>query len=125
MDARGRAAAKLAADLKVNPQVTIFSKENLGIRARDFGDPTCPLVQTTRSPKAAYRYQYDGLTLLLRSGEGLRHRNPSAQGAGLADVVVGPGRARRCGRPRPGEARGGLRASARGQTAAGRLAFTC
>ena len=68
-DSRGRAlAAKLAANLKVNPQVTIFSKENLGIRARDFGDPSCPLVATTRSPKAAYRYQYDGLTLLLRSG---------------------------------------------------------
>ena len=115
-DARGRAlAAKLAADLKVNPQVTIFSKENLGIRAQDFGDPTCPLVQTTRSPKAAYRYQYDGLTLLLRSGEMyFVTATPSAQGAGLADVVAGPGRARRCGRPRPGEARGGLRASARG-----------
>ena len=68
-DSRGRAlAAKLAADLKINPQVTLFSKENLGIRASDFGDPTCPIVLMTQSPKAAYRYRYDGLTLLLRSG---------------------------------------------------------
>jgi hypothetical protein len=68
-DARGRElAAKLAADLKVNPSVTVFSKENLGIAARDFGDPTCPLVFMTQSRKAAYRYRYDGLTLLVRSG---------------------------------------------------------
>lgn len=66
---RGRElAAKLASNLKINPQVTIFSKENLGIQARDFGDPGCPVVSTTKLPKAAYRYRYDGLTLLLRSG---------------------------------------------------------
>jgi len=68
-DARGRElAAKLAADLKISPSVTIFSKENLGIAASDFGDPACPLVVMTQSRKASYRYRYDGLTLLVRSG---------------------------------------------------------
>jgi hypothetical protein len=126
-DSRGRAlAAKLAANLKVNPQVTIFSKENLGIRARDFGDPKCPLVQTTPTPKAAYRYRYDGLTLLLRSGGKyfVTATPPAKERAWQAwwPVLVVPEDA-------------GIRVQvSRGQnydltpaeqTAAGRLAFTC
>jgi hypothetical protein len=126
-DGRGRELARrLAADLLVNPRVTIFSKENLNIRPADFGDPTCPPVFVTRSRKAAYQYRYDGFTFLLRSG-------------GRYFVTVTPQHPERAWQPYqpvlvvPEDA--GIRIQVnRGQaydlepgerTAAGSLAFTC
>ena len=126
-DARGRElAAKLAGDLKANPTVTIFSKENLGIAASDFGDPTCPVVVMTQSRKAAYRYRYDGLTLLVRNGgryfvTGTPASKETAWVSWWPVIVVPEDAGVRVQVSRgqdydlqPGE-----------QTAAGRLAFTC
>jgi hypothetical protein len=126
-DKRGQElAAKLAADLLRNPTVTIFSKENLGIRPADFGDPKCPPVTVRQAPKAAYRYRYDGFTFLLRSGGKyfvtVTPQHPEQawdQGQPVLVVPEDAGVRVQVGRGldydrRPGE-----------QTAAGRLAFTC
>jgi hypothetical protein len=126
-ESRGRAlAAKLAGDLLVNPTVTIFSKDNLGIRPADFGDPTCPPVIVTQSPKAAYRYRYDGFTFLLRSGGRyfvtVTPQHPErAWGTGQPVLIVpeDAGVRVQVNRGQDYEVRPGEK------TAAGSLAFTC
>jgi hypothetical protein len=62
-------AGKLAADLTVNPQVTIFSTDPLGIATEypgtDRGAGACVGVSKTAGP--GFRYAYTGFTLLLRN----------------------------------------------------------
>jgi len=62
-------AQSLAADLSVDPSVTIFSKQNLNIDPRSYGtDTTCPAVRTLTRPHTDYPFVYRGFTLLLRNG---------------------------------------------------------
>jgi hypothetical protein len=56
-------AATLAANLDQRPSVTIFSKESLAIAAD--GVVAKPITE----PESAYRFRYDGLKLLVRSGD--------------------------------------------------------
>jgi hypothetical protein len=58
----GRAAA-LAANLDQRPSVTIFSKESLAITADGV------LAEPITAPESAYRFRYNGLKLLVRSGD--------------------------------------------------------
>jgi len=64
-------ARELASNLTMNPSVTIFSKTNLNIKPSDYAGDTrnvaCDGPFVKQSPKADYRYRYDGFTLLLRS----------------------------------------------------------
>jgi hypothetical protein len=77
-DTRGHAEARqLARDITVLPSATIFSKENLDINplAPGAGVPQpvkpgggCALLRVQKFPRGAYRFAYEGFTLLLRSG---------------------------------------------------------
>jgi hypothetical protein len=67
-DSRGlRQARRLAADITVNPQATIYSARDLDIEPKRFDDG-CTALQVKKLGSGAYRYRYTGLTLLIRSG---------------------------------------------------------
>jgi hypothetical protein len=69
-DTRGRSEAeRLARNLGVDPQVSVFSRSNLNI---DTGEGSaaangCPALKLTKARRGAYPYRYDGFVLLLRS----------------------------------------------------------
>jgi len=67
-DSRGFSLARrLAADLRVNPQATIYSARDLNIQGRLFVGG-CTDLRVTKLRSGTYRYRYTGLTLLIRSG---------------------------------------------------------
>jgi hypothetical protein len=68
-DSRGlHLARRLAADLTVNPQATIYSARNLDIQTQRF-DRGCTALRIAKLASGKYRYRYSGLTLLVRSGD--------------------------------------------------------
>lgn len=67
-DSRGLTLARrLAADVSVSPEATIFSNRDLDINPKRYYQGCSDLV-VSKLPRGAYRYRYGGLTLLLRSG---------------------------------------------------------
>jgi hypothetical protein len=69
-DSRGFDEARtLGARLEVNPAVTVFSKVGLNISPSRYGGAAAPcVVVVERSAGSGYPYEYDGFTLLVRSG---------------------------------------------------------
>jgi hypothetical protein len=96
-DTRGRQEAeRLAKDLRLDPSVTVFSKQRLNIDPSAPGsgnDKGCESLTAHHATAGAYPYLYSGFTLLVKSGDKyfLTPTPPSGPWQpGLADVYVIP-----------------------------------